>query len=227
MNDRSAQSVPADPRSSLPQAVAAGALAGAAATLVMSLVMLPAKWVGLLGTQPPRRIADRMIEASGGGWRTPEPVRRLGTTLVHLATGAGCGAAFGVARSRSGGAGSPAVVGPAFGAGIWSVAYLIAAPALKLLPPPDRDRPARPQVMFVAHLLYGFVTATLFDRAVQRRAARPGRSEQVLADHQRADHVVGREPAGVAGRCRCTPSTRATEMQPGSGPGRPDATFRA
>jgi hypothetical protein len=132
----------------------------------MSMVMLPARWLGLLGKQPPRKISDRLIDATGAGRSIPEPARRVGTALVHLGTGAVSGALFGLARLATRRLGPAAVVGPAFGAGVWGVAYVVAAPAIELLPPPWKDRPARPQVMFVAHLVYGFVTAALFDRAI-------------------------------------------------------------
>ncbi len=157
----------------VPRAAIAGAASGAAATLVMSMVMLPARWLGLLGTQPPRRITDRLLHASGKGTTTPEPVRRAGTALVHIATGAACGAVFGVARVLTQRHGPAAVVGPAYGAGVWSVAYVVTAPAVELFPPPWKDRPVRPQVMLVAHLVYGFATAAIFDRAVQPNDRRP------------------------------------------------------
>ncbi|MBA2717995.1 MAG: hypothetical protein H0U52_01955 [Chloroflexi bacterium] len=151
----------------VPQAVLVGAGAGMAAALVMSMVMLPARWLGLLGTQPPRRITDRLLDVAGGSEPTPEPARRVGTALVHLATGAVCGAVFGLARVVTHRRFPTAVVGPAYGAGVWTFAYAVAAPTLELLPPPWRDRPARPQVMLVAHLFFGLVTATLFDRAIE------------------------------------------------------------
>ncbi|MBA2381393.1 MAG: hypothetical protein H0V73_04705 [Chloroflexi bacterium] len=142
-----------------------------AATLVMSMVMLPARWLGLLGTQPPRRITDRLLAASGRGNSTPELARRVGTALVHLATGAAFGALFGLARVVTPRRVPAAVVGPAYGAGVWSAAYVVTAPAVELFPPPWKDRPARPQVMLVAHLVYGFVTAALFDRAIEATAS--------------------------------------------------------
>lgn len=148
------------------RAVAVGVAAGAVATLAMSAVMLPARWLGLLGTQPPRRISDRGLHVAGKGPTTAEPVRRLGTALVHIATGAACGALFGLARFHAHREISPVVAGPTFGAAVWGGAYVVAAPTLELFPPPSDDRPGRPQVMFVAHLIYGFVTAALFDRAI-------------------------------------------------------------
>ncbi len=149
-----------------PWAALVGAGAGAAATLVMSMVMLPARWLGLLGTQPPRRVTDRLLDAAGKGATTPEPARRVGTAIVHLGTGAIGGALFGLARVLTARKVPAAVIGPAYGAGVWSAAYVVAAPAVELFPPPWEDRPARPQVMFVAHLVFGFVTAVLFDRVV-------------------------------------------------------------
>lgn len=158
-----------------PRALVVGAGAGMAATLVMSMVMLPARWLGLLGTQPPRRSADRLLHAAGRGRTTPEPVRRVGTVLVHLATGAACGSLFGLARVLTHQGGPAAIVGPAYGAGVWAVAYVAIAPAVKLFPLPWEDRPGRPHVMLVAHLVYGFVTAALFDRAIKPVSSRGSR----------------------------------------------------
>lgn len=154
-----------------PRALIVGAGAGTAATLVMSMVMLPARWLGLLGTQPPRRITDRLLHSTGRG-ATPEQERRAGAALVHLATGAACGALFGLARVMTHQRVPSAVVGPAYGAGVWGVAYVVIAPAIELFPPPWEDRPVRPQVMLVAHLVYGFVTAALFDRAIKPAPSR-------------------------------------------------------
>ena len=167
-SERRAATADVPPRTvTAPRAVIVGAGAGVVAALVMSMVMLPARWLGLLGTQPPRRITDRLLNVAGGGETTPEPARRVGTALVHLITGAVCGAVFGLARVVTHRRFPAAVVGPAYGAGVWTVAYVVAAPTIELLPPPWEDRPARPQIMLVAHLLYGLVTAALFDRAIE------------------------------------------------------------
>ena len=160
---------------SAPYAVLVGAGAGMASTLVMSMVMLPARWLGLLGTQPPRRITDRLLDAAGRGEKTPEPARRVGTALVHLATGAAFGALFGLARVMTQRRGPAAVVGPAYGMSVWIVAYVVTAPTIKLFPPPWKDRPVRPQVMLVAHLLYGCATAALYDRAIEPTRSRGSR----------------------------------------------------
>ncbi len=148
-----------------------GALAGCVATVVMSAIMLPARWLGILGTQPPRRISDRLIDAAGGRFTTPEGERRVGTTIVHLAIGA----IGGVRRGpRSSGAASSrrhrSSDGLAFGSGLWAVNYIVAAPALHLFAPPWADRPGRPPVMLAANALYGVVTTVLIDAIAGRRA---------------------------------------------------------
>ena len=134
--------------------------------MAMSTIMLPARWLGILGTQPPRRVADRLIEAADPAADVSETERRVGTTVVHLAAGAAAGIVFGVARLLSGRRGSTVFAGLGFGAALWGVNYVIAAPALNLFPPPWDDRPGRPPVMLAAHALYGLVTATVVDRVL-------------------------------------------------------------
>lgn len=151
----------------LAKAFGAGALAGVVGTIAMSTVMLPARWVGLLGTQPPRRVADRLIDEAGGGASVPEDQRRVATSLVHLGTGAMAGAVLGVGHLVTRPPGS-ALIGLGFGMTLWALNYVVAAPALELFPPPWEDRPGRPPVMLAAHAIYGVVTATLVDQMVGR-----------------------------------------------------------
>ena len=96
-------------------AAAVGAVAGLVATLTMSLIMLPAKWVGLLGTQPPRRISDELIGTVTGHAWVPEPERRRGTALVHLGIGAIGGAGYALGREATGRRFHASLVGIVFG----------------------------------------------------------------------------------------------------------------
>ena len=152
---------PADTSAIRPAVIGAGA--GIVGTLTMSLLMLPARWAGLLGTQPPRRVSDRALQALGLDREVDESERRVGTTVAHLAIGAGAGAVAGFLRARGGRLGPGPVVGAAFGSALWAVNYIVVAPALELFPPPQRDRPGRPPVMFAANVLFGVVTTTLVD----------------------------------------------------------------
>jgi hypothetical protein len=160
---------------------ASGAVAGLAGTLGMSLLMLPAQRLGLLGTQPPRRLSDRVIDTAGLGSHVDEPQRRAGTTLTHLATGAIAGAVLGGFRGAAKGPRLTPVAGTLFGAGFWAMAYVLVAPAIELFPRPDRDRPGRPPVMLAAHVIYGVITAILIEAmlggsaAEDRRRRLPGR----------------------------------------------------
>jgi hypothetical protein len=153
---------------SVTRAAAAGAAGGIAGTVAMSMVMLPAGWLGLMGEQPPRRVVDAAAR------RTPPPTtphdddRDVAASLLHLAIGAGAGAAFGLARrGMARGLGflpRPALGGVVFGLGLWALNYLALAPSLDILPPPDEDRPGRPPVMVLAHLVFGATCGIVVDR---------------------------------------------------------------
>jgi uncharacterized membrane protein len=147
------------------KAAGIGAVAGFVGTLAMSLLMLPANWTGLLGTQPPRRIIDRLVESTGRPRRASEQDRRIGTTIVHLGIGVGAGAVLGAVRELRIVAPLSPITGAALGAAFWAVNYIGIAPALGLLPTPDRDRPGRPVVMLAANALFGAVTATIIEGA--------------------------------------------------------------
>jgi hypothetical protein len=150
------------------KAVGIGAVAGFVGTLTMSLLMLPANWIGLLGTQPPRRITDRLVESTGRPWRASERDRRIGTTIVHLGIGVGAGAGLGAVRELRILAPLNPITGAALGSAFWAINYIGIAPALGLLPIPTRDRPGRPVVMLAANALFGAVTATLIEGALAR-----------------------------------------------------------
>jgi hypothetical protein len=65
------------------------------------------------------------------------------------------------------------VVGAGAGAAFWAINYWVVAPISGLMPPPDRDRPDRPLVMLIAHLVWGAISAVLGDRLA--RPAAPAR----------------------------------------------------
>lgn len=149
--------------------LAAGAIAGTAATFTMSAVMLIAQRIGLLGQQPPRKLSDAVIDEVTGG-RAGEPVRRLGTAMIHLGIGA-AGAAVHQAGRGMFGRPTPALAwGAGFGALFWAANYGLVAPAIGLLPPPHRDRPGRPPVMLAANVVWGGLGSALGDRLSRRFA---------------------------------------------------------
>lgn len=140
--------------------VAAGALAGAVATVPMSALMLAAQRAGLMGTQPPRRITDEAIEAlddadDDSEVNPSEGTRRGLTALNHLGFGASAGVPFALLHRVVPGPVPREAVGAVYALGVWASAYLGWVPALGIMPPADEDRPDRPVTMVAAHLVYG------------------------------------------------------------------------
>lgn len=135
-----------------------GALAGSAATVVMSAFMLAAGRAGLVGRQPPEAIVRRAGALTG-----QEPRGRtadLLASVAHLGFGATTGAAYAVLPPPR----SPVVRGVVVSLGVYAVSYAGWVPALGALPPADRDRLDRQAVMLLAHALYGAVLGVLDDR---------------------------------------------------------------
>jgi hypothetical protein len=139
----------------------------------MSGLMLPAGRAGLLGAQPPRIVADWAIAAAGAGNDVGADDRGILAAIVHLAVGgmggAGLGIVDAVVTPRGASAATGALLGAAYGLVLWALNYVALAPALRILPPPTRDRPGRPPVMLAAHVVYG-VTAGVTTRVLARGA---------------------------------------------------------
>jgi hypothetical protein len=145
------------------QELAAGAVAGTIATIAMSTMMLTAQRAGLLGQQPPRKLSDAVLDAVAGG-RADERTRRIGTSIVHLGIGASAAALHQVGRRLAGRPRPAAIWGGGFGALFWALNYVVVAPVLGIMPPPDRDRPGRAPVMLGANVVWGAVSAVVGDR---------------------------------------------------------------
>ena len=133
-----------------------GALAGAVATIPMSVVMT--LWHRRLPWQereplPPAKITDRLLQAVGVEEEVPEPVQ-TGLTLVnHLGYGAAVGAAYEGMNASD----APPSLGSgiAYGLGIWTGSYLGWLPAMGLHRPATRDSLERNLLMIGAHVVWG------------------------------------------------------------------------
>lgn len=101
---------------------------------------------------PPRKIVEATIHAASTK-RVDESVVKAASVGAHFAFGAGAGVAFSALQKRLPMAPMPA--GILFGLLVWVVSYKGWIPALKILPPPSRDDPARARTMLLAHLVYG------------------------------------------------------------------------
>jgi uncharacterized membrane protein YagU involved in acid resistance len=132
-----------------------GAIGGAAGTILMSLVMLGAKKAGIMGQLPPERITEAALEATGEAQASKETVDAL-TVIAHFGYGIGAGTLFGIAVRRLRPSLDLGLLGVIYGTLIWFVSYKGWVPALGIMPPPERDRPYRPESMLVAHWVYGW-----------------------------------------------------------------------
>lgn len=155
------------------RAAGRGAVAGAVATLAMSVPMLAATQLGLVRRQAPRQITDRLLQRTGLAREVrDESTRDALATANHLGFGAAGGVIFGLLSRYLPPSVPRVAAGMTYGAMIWTVSYAGWAPALRLVPAPDDDEPARPALMLGAHLVYGAVLGAL-TRARKRTVTRP------------------------------------------------------
>ena len=140
-----------------------GATAGTVATLPMSLLMLSAQKMGLMGKQPPEKITEAALDAVDEP--VQEPVEDLLSVVNHFAFGAVAGGLYGGLRRDQM---SQIAQGMVFGTGVWSVSYMGWVPALGIMPPATRDRDGRPESMFAAHLVFGACLGALTDWLEER-----------------------------------------------------------
>jgi hypothetical protein len=118
--------------------------------------MLLAGRLGWMGTQPPERITDAVLDATDVDVRSEQSRHALAVTS-HLAFGAGCGMLFAAATDRIAVPIPPVLQGVGFGLLVWAASYAGWIPALGILPPPTEDHPGRPATMAASHVVYGAV----------------------------------------------------------------------
>ncbi len=131
-----------------------GALAGVAATGVMSLVMLAAQRLGALGEPPPRRLTRRLLRPLG-----PLAPRRRALDAAALAAHFGYGALLGSLYALLPAPARKSSSGALFGLAVWEANYAGWLPKVGLMPRPSHDRPGRPTSMIAAHLVFGLSLA--------------------------------------------------------------------
>jgi len=148
-----------------------GAMAGAAATLPMTLAMVAGHRILPRQDQhplPPRQITMRLAQQTGLADHLDEDQRKAVTLLGHFGYGAACGALFAAMQSR--GARSTVAHATAFGVAVWTASYLGWLPATGLLSPATQHPWRRNALMLGAHVVWGSVLGALLTR---RRLKRP------------------------------------------------------
>jgi hypothetical protein len=155
---------------------ARGALAGLVGTVAIQGAMQGGQKLAPGATPPVRKdpgeFAVETAERATGVEALPEPVERAAATATHFGYGAAMGAVYGLARAALLGAkGAPRerdevsdllIGGSALGLAVWAVGYLGWLPALGLMPPVTRQRPAQVVAPVATHVLYGIVTAAAY-----------------------------------------------------------------
>jgi uncharacterized membrane protein YagU involved in acid resistance len=136
----------------------AGAAAGLAATVPMTLAMRAAQQ-SLPPHQryplPPRRIILRATRKAGirPHLHLKETHRRGLTWLAHYGYGTATGALFGLVAPRN--LGDAVSGGIGYGLLVWAASYLGLMPALGLHPPATREPFGRNVMMVLAHAVWG------------------------------------------------------------------------
>jgi len=168
-----------------------GAGASLGASLVMGSLLLGAKHLGLLGEPPPQKLTRKIL-----GLRRSQPATLSGSTFAaHLGYGAGAGALFGALAAPIERPRDRALAGSVFGAALWAVSYAGWIPAAGLMPVPQFDRPGRPTVMFLAHLVFGAVLGRLYrPRERAQLAPDPELNESDALDRDLADSFPASDP---------------------------------
>jgi hypothetical protein len=134
---------------------ARGFVAGAAATVPMTVEFFFARRARFLDEIPPHK-AIRSVAPD-----LKEPGRTVISAVAHLLVGGGAGAVYGavVPRQLRGWA-----TGLVFGIGVWAIGYETVMPAATDIRPAHRDRPSRAATIFLAHLIYGGALGVLMSR---------------------------------------------------------------
>ena len=142
---------------SLPQRLALGAVAGAAATFVMQGMMMASGKL-IPGSHPPikKDPGEFMVEKVP----LPESLKPLGANTLRLGYGMTSGVLYAALRPRRS---MPLFDGALLGVAVWAVGYLGWLPAADLMPPITEQEPQQIVVPIVEHALFGVAVAAAYD----------------------------------------------------------------
>ncbi len=174
----------------------AGAIAGLAATLPMSLVMMKghrkrSQWNPL----PPRQITAATIDSVGLDESVSEETEAALTVLNHFAYGASMGGLYGVLADRR----SPVAgitTGVCYGVGVWAISYLGWLPATGLYRSAAEDSRERNLLMLGAHVVWGGTLGCLTEVAYRQIQNQNRQQRQVR------DRAIDHTPLAARSRVR-------------------------
>jgi hypothetical protein len=162
-----------------------GALAGAAATLPMTVAMKAMQRALPPHEQyelPPQSLSAAAPRRAGAPAEVSRAARR-GWLVPHVGFGAAAGALLAVLTRRRG---ADLAAGTAFGLAVWAASYLGWIPALELPQAGTDEPPRRNAMMMASHLVWGATTAALLGRhSAPAPRVEPGRdAANELAPHR-------------------------------------------
>jgi len=151
-----------------------GAGAGFIATLPMSLFLLLAQrflpWHERYPLPPFGEITNSLADKVGLGFTKNTPPHKAVTAVSHFGYGTAAGSLYASVSPNVPVA--PWLSGMLFGLGLWFAGYMGWLPALRILPPANKQPRERTIVMIVAHVVWGLFTGLLLQGLLGKRNAR-------------------------------------------------------
>jgi hypothetical protein len=144
--------------------VAAGAAAGAVASVAMGGVFLGARGLGIVSKVAPEHVTETALDVLDGD--PPEPAENLASALSHIAFGAVNGALFNLVRPVL--PIDSTTAGILFAGAVMVASYEGWVPASGALPPLHEQSRGGKWTLVVGHLTYGVVLG-LLTRPTNRR----------------------------------------------------------
>ncbi len=144
-----------------------GALAGAAGTAVMTLMMRRAAPKMVPEEMrpdefPPKRVVEWAEEQAGEPHALTESQEMKVAMGAHFAYGSGSGAVYGLLRSQLDGLPAP-LMGAMFGVGLWAFSFEGWMPALGVQEATTEKPPQKWPMPVMAHIVYGVTTALAYE----------------------------------------------------------------
>ena len=144
-----------------------GAVAGAAGTAVMTLMMkqvaprvVPAEMRP--DEFPPRKVVEWAEEQTGHPNALAESQEKKAAMGAHFTYGSSSGAVYGLLREQMDGIPAP-LAGMLFGVGLWALSFEGWMPALGVQEATTEKPPKKWPMPIMGHLVYGVSTALAYD----------------------------------------------------------------
>jgi hypothetical protein len=149
------------------QRVALGAVAGAAATILLQGVMKASAKAIPEGKPPMRKDPGEFMVEMTLPPGSPDALQQAAAKSLQLGYGMTSGALYAAIRPR---AASALLEGALLGIGVWAAGYLGWLPALELMPPVTKQKPKQVAAPIVHHVIFGIAAAAMYDAMHRSRS---------------------------------------------------------